>query len=111
MKDITKQAIDELIVAIVSEVEPEKVYLFGSLAQGSARQDSDVDILVVVSGQFGPNNNRYEMLSRLLSIAARLRIPADILVYTTNEVKDWLEGGNNVIEKAVRQGKSLYERD
>lgn len=110
MKAISEQSLDELIAAIVGEVKPEKVYLFGSRARGEAQFDSDVDILVVVRQQFGPKNSRWEMLSRLTSIAVRLRVPADILLYTVEEVEEWLDGGNNVIEKAVREGKPLYER-
>lgn len=107
---ITDKAIDDLTAAIVHEVRPEKVYLFGSRARGEARSDSDVDILVVVRQRFSAANTRWEMLSRLWAIAARLRVPADILLYTADEVNDWLDGGNNVVEKAVHGGKPLYER-
>lgn len=110
MLTVSDTALDEFVSAIVREANPEKVYLFGSRGRGEARRDSDVDILVVVNERFGPENSRWEMLSRLWAIAARLRIPADILLYSAHEVNDWRDGGNNVIEKAIREGKPLYAR-
>ncbi|MBI4557835.1 MAG: nucleotidyltransferase domain-containing protein [Candidatus Hydrogenedentes bacterium] len=39
--------LQEMVEAIAAEVSPERVYLFGSYAQGSTTIDSDVDLMVV----------------------------------------------------------------
>lgn len=55
--------------AVVSAIGPAKVYLFGSYSKGCARQDSDIDIAVIVPNIEGD----------YLSVAARLwRITIDV---------------------------------
>lgn len=44
---IGPEQIAEIIDCIVQELAPEKIILFGSHARGEAREDSDVDLLVV----------------------------------------------------------------
>jgi len=40
---VTDDLLDHMVRAIVDEVDPEQVILFGSRARGDARDDSDVD--------------------------------------------------------------------
>ncbi len=42
-----REALDQAVAAIVEIAHPELVILFGSWAEGTARPDSDVDLLVV----------------------------------------------------------------
>ncbi len=44
MPQVTDDLLDQMIQAIVTEVDPEQVILFGSRARGDAREDSDVDL-------------------------------------------------------------------
>lgn len=43
----TEDMIAGMVKAIVDEVDPVRIILFGSQAQGNATTDSDVDLLVV----------------------------------------------------------------
>ncbi len=52
MIPVTQNLLDQMVRAIVDEVEPEQVILFGSRARGDARSDSDVDLIVVESESF-----------------------------------------------------------
>ena len=47
MIHVTDALLDRMVRAIVAEVDPEQVILFGSRARGDAREDSDVDLIVV----------------------------------------------------------------
>ena len=47
MAPVTDALLDQMVQAIVAEVDPEQVILFGSRARGDAREDSDVDLVVV----------------------------------------------------------------
>lgn len=40
----------KIVNNILSAIRPEKIILFGSRAQGTAGQDSDVDLVIIYSG-------------------------------------------------------------
>ncbi len=95
---------------IVSEVDPEQVYLFGSRARGSESDMSDVDILVVEREPFGAQRSRRGEMAKLWRLLAGFRVPKDILVYSSDEVKRWRDAQNHVIAHALREGRLLYDR-
>ena len=54
MIPITDALLGEMVRAIVDEVDPEQVILFGSRARGDERESSDVDLIVLEAEPFGP---------------------------------------------------------
>ena len=54
----------------------EAIYLYGSQARGDARPDSDVDVLVVLNGDF----RYFELIERTGEIAARLSLKFDTVI-------------------------------
>jgi len=110
MITVTNEVLERMVEAIVREVDPEAIYLFGSHARGEAGPDSDVDLLIVEREPFGPNRSRWKELTRLYDLAARFRVPTDFLVYAADEVEDWRQAINHVVAWALREGKLLYAR-
>lgn len=108
MRPITDDAIARLVADIVREVAPEAVYLFGSRARGEARDDSDVDLLVIEREPFGEGRSRRRELARLWQLVAKHRLPADVLLYSRAEVEDWRSTPGHVIARALDEGKALY---
>ncbi len=45
MTQVTGTLIDLMVRAVVAEIDPEQVILFGSRGRGDEHQDSDVDLL------------------------------------------------------------------
>jgi predicted nucleotidyltransferase len=107
---LSEQLIEGMVQAIVEEVGPRRVYLFGSCARGSQTADSDVDLLIVEDQEFGPARNRWSELKRIRKALRPFRVPKDILVYSRDEFEKWEDSVNHVIAHAVREGKLLYER-
>ena len=62
----------------------EAVYLYGSHARGDARPDSDIDVLVVVKGDF----NYFDMVQKVSRHTAKLSLEYETViscVYVTQE--------------------------
>jgi uncharacterized protein len=73
------------ITAILRQVlgtRPEvvAVYLFGSLARGRARDDSDIDVAVLLAPDFDVDAHRLYRLDRANELASALRRPVDVVL-------------------------------
>ena len=110
MTQIDDTLLERMVCAIVDEVDPEQVILFGSQARGDAGIHSDVDLVVVEAEPFGPGRDRRAEAVRLWRALAGFRVPKDILVYSRDEVEYWRDSLNHVRARALREGKLLYER-
>ncbi len=87
-----------------------KVLLFGSRARGGAREDSDIDLLVVEDKTFGPKVSRRKEMLDLERRCSSIDAPIDILVYSQEEYAYWRDSLNHVVGRASREGRVLYER-
>ena len=89
---------------IAGEFHPEKIILFGSYAWGKPGADSDVDLLVVLPFQ----GKSWKMASE---IRKRIRpgFPLDLLVRTSEQLRQRLMIGDGFFDEITRQGKVLYE--
>ncbi len=92
------------IKALVDAANPERIILFGSHARGDAREDSDVDFLVIESRV----DDRAKEMVRLRRVLRPLRIPVDVLVYSTEDVVRWGDQPGSALYWALREGKVVY---
>ena len=98
-------ALDDIVRRLVAAYEPERVYLFGSIARGDWGPDSDYDMLVVVADDASPDRRR----SRLGYEALRgTGYAADILVWKRSEFDVRLSLRASLPATVVREGKLLY---
>ena len=102
--------LQRMVAAIVDEVDPEQVILFGSRARGDAGMHADVDLIVVEAAPFGEDRSRDAEETRLWRALARFHVPKDLLVYSRDEVEYWRASLNHVLARALREGRVLYER-
>ena len=65
MTRVDDALLHRMVKAIVDEVDPEQVILFGSRARGDATADSDVDLVVVEAVPFGDGRDRRAEATRL----------------------------------------------
>ncbi len=110
MITVSDEILAEMVQAIVREVDPERVYLFGSRARGEAREDSDVDLLIVEREPFGPQHSRFQEINRVYRVLSSFRVPKDILLYSDDEFAKWRTSINHVVGRCNREGKLRYER-
>jgi len=98
--------VTDVINAIVDGYQPEKIILFGSYARNEQTSDSDLDLLIVKE----TDQSFVQRQRTVRSLFKRQPIAMDILVYTPAEFekrRNWL---NNIVNIAVKTGKSVYER-
>src|SRR4030095_6203034 len=110
MIDVTEEVLSDMVQAIVREVDPERIYLFGSRARGEARQDSDVDLLIVVSEPFGPEHSRFQEINRGYSALSSSRSPNNVFLSSSDEFAKLSQSLNHVVGRCFREGKLLYAR-
>ena len=98
--------IPEITRRIVETSHPEKIILFGSYARGNFGADSDLDLLVIVSG-----------ISRLREESIRVRralrgllAPVDIVIATPEQINRLGNTHGLIYRSALSEGKVLYER-
>ena len=105
---VTDALLDRMVQAIVDEVDPEQIILFGSRGRGEKRENSDIDLIVVEAEPFGPGRSRHKELVRLYHALAGFHVPTDVLVYSHEDVAYWRDSLNHVLARALREGKVLF---
>jgi len=102
---IEQQTIRKAVNLLLKAAPGSKVILFGSCARGDAREQSDLDFLVV---EPSVDNPHAEMV-RLRKALRPLGVPADVLVTTAETFEQWRDTPNTVIHEAAAEGK-VYEQ-
>lgn len=110
MSIVPEQILQDMVNAIVQEVHPEKIILFGSQVNGNVHQDSDMDLLIVEKESFGKQRSRWKERIRIRKSISQFRIPKDILVFSYDEIEEWKNSINHIIATSLREGRVLYEQ-
>ena len=97
--------LSEAVDRIVQKFHPIKIILFGSWARGSAREDSDLDLLVVLPKVEHKRKATIEVLRALNG----LPITKDVIVTTPKEIKERGQVIGNILRPALEEGKVIYE--
>lgn len=102
----TNEKLHEMVRRIIEQFDPEQIILFGSHARGTARPDSDVDLLVVMRV---PGRKRTQAVEIEVALAD-IGLPKDVIVVTPEEVAKYHDVVGTVIYPALNEGQVLYER-
>jgi len=105
--------INQLLDAL-KQADPFKVILFGSYANGTADENSDIDLVVILDNNDIAKTYE-ERLKKKLYINRLVRkinykIALDILVYSKEEYKIVKDYGNYFIDEIENTGKIIYEK-
>lgn len=97
--------IQRLADQVASTFRPDQIILFGSHATGTAREDSDVDLLVLIPFEGKPFWKSLEILN-----AVNPSFPVDLIARDTADAKRRYEQLDPLIRDAMDHGKVLYDR-
>ena len=82
----------------------EQIVLFGSRARGDANEHSDYDFLVIEPTV----DNRAREMVRLRRALRPLRVAADVLVYSREEVNRWGQQPGSALYWALKEGHVVH---
>ena len=105
MKKTPDELIEKMTQRLVDEFQPEKIILFGSHAWGIPAEDSDLDLLIIVSKSNLPPTKR---ATRAYRCMRGLVLPKDILVKTRTEVERERQIHASLVSEILERGKVLY---
>ena len=89
---------------IVQIAHPLRLILFGSRARGTAGDNSDVDILVVVP----EGTHRRRMAQTIYERIWGVSVPLDIVVATPSDLEKYKDTVGLIYKSALRDGVELY---
>jgi len=96
-----KNILDQLIRLY----KPEKVILFGSLAEGQINEGTDIDLFIVKSDIPELGVDRIRELDSLI----KYNLATDFIVYKPQEIEQRLKLGDPFVKIILKEGKVLYE--
>jgi predicted nucleotidyltransferase len=103
---VAMEQIEEVARRVIERFRPLRVILFGSHADGTATEDSDVDLLVIM-----PFEGDSLRKSAEVRLAAHPPFPMDLLVRTPESIRQRLDMGDRFIRDILANGKVLYDAD
>ncbi len=106
LKNLDPKLLNEIVQRLVNAVKHEKIYLFGSHAYGQPHDDSDVDLLIVVSDSDIPIR---EKIAESYCALQELVVPAEIRVVAQKEFMKRSNWFSSIERVVIEKGKLLYE--
>lgn len=101
-----RNELQRILLEIVAKFDPEKIILFGSLAQGTVKALSDIDLVIIKK-----TGKRYWDRMREISKVVRPRLSCDIFIYTPEEWESALSNGRSFATNEMNgKGEIVYER-
>ena len=105
---VTAIPVDPRINLIAAEIQAQipqaQVRLFGSRARGTARPDSDVDLLITVPDRWLAGHDRLRVLGDLWRRCSSHQLPLDLLLYSQAEVQERNKYHSAVTTQAYLEG-------
>lgn len=100
--------ISAVAAGIAAIIPGAQVRLFGSRAKGTARPDSDVDLLITVPDPWLASHDRVRVLAGLWRRYSSHRLPLDLLLYSESEVNQRRQYRSAVTTQAYQEGILLH---
>jgi predicted nucleotidyltransferase len=104
MAKVAQEVLDTIVQRIVEVAQPEQIILFGSAARGEMGPHSDIDLLVVKSGEFDQGRLLGDIYLNLHGVGQAV----DVILVTPEQVERYRNTPCLIIAPALRQGKEIY---
>jgi len=95
----------EIVRRLVAAYEPERIYLFGSMARGDSDPDSDYDLMVVVSDDAPSERKDGDLAYHAMRGTG---FAADVLVWTRSQFDRRAHVAASLPATILREGRLLH---
>ena len=103
-------AIEAMAARLRDEYGAEAVILYGSRADGGARADSDVDLLIIKAGLSEDGIERFQEMNSILS-EVKEGYSLDTRLYTPEQIERTLARGDHFVQDIILHGRVLHKRE
>ena len=103
-KDNSSSLIPELIIRVRAAANPLKIILFGSAARNKTDENSDIDILVVVSD----NIHRRHTVQNIYKHLSGFGFATDVIVATVGDLERYKDNFSMIFHSALEEGREIY---
>lgn len=101
-----KRTIEKIVEYAASVADPEKIILFGSMAQDRINVYSDVDLLIVSEN---PEIKR-EVTAKINSFSNQLSLKIDVLIHSQSELEQACQKPHSFLAAIVNSGSVVFEK-
>jgi predicted nucleotidyltransferase len=103
MNQNLQKELGRILRILKDKYSPEKIILYGSMANGSAKPGSDLDMVVVKKTK----RRFFNRIGDVLKLV-RPKEAIDILVYTPKEFRQMSKRSWFIGEEVIKKGKIIY---
>ena len=101
-----REWLPDVVQAIVDDLDPIKIILFGSLARGDEHADSDIDLVVVLPQV----DDKHTAAVAVRRATASLPVPLDVIAVDEAELQRRRDEIGSVLQPALQEGEVVHER-
>ncbi|MCQ2085281.1 MAG: nucleotidyltransferase domain-containing protein [archaeon] len=101
---VFEDKLKEFVERISQGLNPKAIFVFGSVAKGTATEDSDLDLMVVLDTDM----SYYERTLAVRKCIGVTTIPIDILAFTPAEIEEGKTKKGSIISEVLNTGRVIY---
>ncbi len=101
------ETLEIIIGRLVNGLQPEQIILFGSYAYGQPNEESDLDLMIIVSDSNDPPHHREQKAYGYVGIVG---VPKDLIVLTRAEFERQQQVKTSLARSVKEKGRILYEQ-
>ncbi|UVI32918.1 nucleotidyltransferase domain-containing protein [Paenibacillus spongiae] len=103
---VMERVIDGMVQSVVKHCNPEQIVLFGSCAKGTFRQDSDIDLLILLDTDVPRPYRAIELKQLFLEYP----VAVDLVILTPEEYEEERRKPYSFAYSVSLSGRVLYEK-
>lgn len=96
--------VDTAVERIINHANPKMIIIFGSVARREARDDSDLDILVVFDEVVDQKRMYYDLSGLFIG----LKLPFDLIIMNYDDFNHYKENNQSFTYEIVSTGEVVY---